>query len=366
MSKYLKLISLLILFAFIIICLPACENNLRYDIGLILTEKSRLNDGTFNQSAFEGIELYAKNHAKHYKAYPPDSQGDEDYLKAMETAVGEGVRILVTPGFNFETSVFKAQDLYPEIRFILIDGIPNNGKFDETHEEKIAPNTCAVLFAEEQAGFFAGYAIVKDGFRKLGFIGGRAFPAVIKYGYGFIQGAEYAAKELGLAPGEVTVKYDYAGNFEPTPETQAKAASWYNIDGVEVIFACGGAMGNSVIHAAKNINDKWVIGVDNDQSGESDKVITSALKMIANAVNHAITSHYDGNFPGGQSFYMGVETDGVGLEIGNARFRSFTKEDYDKIYNLLVADQNGIRSSIIKDLNLKPTDLQCEYVRVIE
>lgn len=359
-----RIICLLILTAFIV-SFSACANNAKYDIGLILTEKSRLNDGNFNQSAFEGIELYAKNNNKNYKAYPPDSQSDEDYIKAMDTAVSEGVKILVTPGFNFGTSVFIGQDLHPDVCFVLIDGIPNNGIFDENYQEKIAQNTCSVMFAEEQAGFFAGYAIVKDGFRKLGFLGGRAFPAVVNYGYGFIQGADYAAKELGLSAGEVEIRYDYAGNFEPTPENQAKAASWYN-DGIEVIFACGGAMGNSVIQAAKNAENKWVIGVDADQSKDSDRIITSALKKMANAVNHAITAYYDGKFPGGQSFYMGVETNGVGLEINNARFRSFSQEDYDKIYDILVTDKNGIKSSIVKDLNLKPSEVPHDLVKVID
>jgi len=220
-----------------------------------------------------------------------------------------------------------------------------------------------VLFAEEQAGFLAGYAIVKDGFKNLGFLGGREFPAVVSYGYGFVQGAEFAAKELDLNPGEVTVRYDYAGTFEPTPESQAKAASWYN-DGIEVIFACGGGMGISVIQAATELDDKWVIGVDTDQSGDSERVITSALKMIANSVKLAIESHFGDAFPGGQSLYLGAEVDGVGLEMDNARFRNFTKDDYDKIYGMIAKNQNRIASSIIKDVNIKAEELPCEYVKV--
>jgi len=341
--------------------LSGCKNDGQIQIAMIMTEKSRLNDGNFNQSAYEGIERYAKNKDINYKAYPPDSKSDEDYLKAMEKAQKDGAEIIITPGFNFGTAVFTAQDLYPDIHFIFIDGIPNNGKDGGDYEEKIAPNTYSVMFAEDQAGFLAGYAIVKDGFRKLGFLGGYAFPAVVKYGYGFVQGAEYAAKEMGLAKGEVTIKYDYAGNFDPTPENQAKASSWYN-NGVEVIFACGGAMGNSVISAAESMPGKWVIGVDTDQSGDSETVITSAMKMMANAVNLAIESHYGGNFPGGQSLYLGADVDGVGMEIDNARFRTFTKAEYEKIYGMLSKNENNLTSSIINDLSLKPADLPCEYV----
>ena len=364
LRKILKIAGLLALSALLtgVCCLTACSGKTKsVDIGLILTEKSSLNDGTFNQAAYSGIKLYAEEHGVAYKAYGPDSQIEDDYIKAMDTAVKEGAKILVTPGFNFGTSVFKAQDIYPEVKFVLIDGVPNNGKTDGSYEEKIAPNTFSVMFAEEQAGFLAGYAIVKDGFRKLGFLGGRAFPAVVNYGYGFVQGADYAAKELGLARGEVTVKYDYTGNFEKTPENQAKADSWYN-NGIEVIFACGGDMGNSVIQSSKSFKDKWVIGVDTDQSGDSETIITSAVKRMENAVHYAIQSDYDGSFPGGQSVHLGADSDGVGLAIDTSRFRTFTKEDYDKIYKMLAENQNNIASSIVKDLNIKVTDIPLEYV----
>ena len=364
MNKNLKITGLFIAALLLtgVCCLTACSNKQKnVDIGLILTEKSRLNDGTFNQAAYNGIKLYAEEHNITYKAYGPETQSDEDYLKAIDTAVKEGVKILVTAGYNFGVAVFQAQDIYPDVKFIFIDGIPNNGKTDETYEEKIASNTFSVMFAEEQAGFLAGYAIVKDGFRKLGFLGGRAFPAVVNYGYGFVQGADYAAEELGLNRGEVTIKYDYTGNFETTPENQAKSDAWYN-DGTEVIFACGGAMGNSVIQSSKSFENKWVIGVDTDQSGDSETVITSALKHMESAVHYAIQSYYDGNFPGGQSIHLGADSDGVGLAIDTSRFRSFTKEEYDKIYKMLAENKDNIASSIVKDLNIKVTDIPVKYV----
>ena len=346
-------------------CLSACagKKTEKISIGMITTEKSMLNDGTYNQSTHEGIKLYAENYNVTYKVYPPESKSEEDYLKAIETAVKDGVDICVTPGFNFETTIFIAQDLYPNVHFILIDGVPNNGKFDDTREERIAPNTYSVLFAEEQAGFFAGYAIVKEGFKSLGFMGGREFPAVVSYGYGFVQGAELAAKEMGLRPGDVTIKYDYAGSFEPTPEIQAKASSWYN-NGIEVIFACGGGMGISVIHASKDFDNKWVIGVDSDQSGDSETVITSAQKMITNAVELVIRSHYDNTFSGGNTLYLGADKDGVGLAMDTARLVNLTHADYEKLYNIVAQNTDGIASSIIKDMSVAPNDLPCEYVDV--
>ena len=363
MKRLLKITSVLVVLT-LAACLSACgkTETAKMDIAMITTEKSSLNDGNFNQSTFEGIKRYAENNNVTYEVYPPESRSEDDYLKAMETANKAGAQVIITPGFNFETTVFAAQELYPDIHFVLIDGVPNDGKYTET-SEKIAPNTYSVLFAEEQAGFLAGYAIVKDGFKNLAFLGGREFPAVVSYGHGFVQGAEFAAKELGLPKGEVEVRYDYAGNFEPTPENQAKAAAWYN-DGVEVIFACGGAMGNSVIQAANSMQEKWVIGVDTDQSGDSDIVITSALKMIANSVDSALKAHYDGTFPGGESIHLGANVDGVGLAMDNARFRTFTKAEYEKIYTMLAENQDGIASSIIKDMDVAAKDLPCVYVTV--
>ena len=348
-----------------IICLSACggQKNEKVSIAMITTEKSMLNDGTYNQSAYEGIQKYAEGRDVVYKVYPPESMSEEDYLKAIDEAARDGVELCVTPGFNFETTIFNAQRMHPGVHFVLIDGVPNNGRTDEAREEKIAENTYSILFAEEQAGFLAGYAIVKDGFRNLGFLGGREFPAVVGYGYGFVQGAEYAAKELGLNPGEVTVKYEYAGTYEPSPEVQAKAASWYN-DGIEVIFACGGGMGISVIQASKVLANKWVIGVDTDQSGDSETVITSAMKMIANSVNRAIEAHFDNSFPGGQKQYLGADKDGVGLAMDTSRFKSFSKAGYEKIYNMIAEDQNGIASSIVKDNGIEVKELPCEYVKV--
>jgi len=158
----------------------------------------------------------------------------------------------VTPGFLFESPVFVAQDRYPNVHFILVDGTPHSADYSTF---KTGNNTVGVLYAEDQAGFLAGYAVVKDGSRRLGFVGGMAVPAVVRFGYGFIQGAEYAAKELGLASGSITVNYHYTGGFAATPEAQTLAASWYN-NGVEVIFACGGAVGNSVMAAAEQAGKK--------------------------------------------------------------------------------------------------------------
>ena len=211
-----------------------------------------------------------------------------------------------------------------------------------------------ILFQEDQAGYLAGYAAVKDGMTKLGFMGGMAVPAVIRYGYGFVQGADAAAKELGV---NVEVMYNYTGAFAATPEAQAMAASWYQ-NGTEVVFGCGGAVGNSVMAAAEEAGAK-VIGVDVGQSGESDTVITSAMKMLSNSVYDGVKAFYDGSFPGGQTSVFTAENDGVGLPMETSKFESFTQADYDALFADMKAGKitinNNTEDSTTADLTLSNT-----------
>jgi basic membrane protein A len=190
-------------------------------------------------------------------------------------------------------------------------------------------------------------------------MGGMAVPAVVRFGIGFVQGAEYAALEMGVSG--VTVNYHYTGGFAATPEAQTLAASWYN-DGVEVIFACGGAVGNSVMAAAEAAGDKWVIGVDVDQSGESVTVITSAMKGLRESVYQAIEAYYDGEFPGGETWVLAADRDGVGLPMDTSRFSTFTQADYDAIFAKLVANEVEILTDAALNNNMGSPDFDLEVV----
>jgi len=212
------------------------------------------------------------------------------------------------------------------------------------------------MFQEDEAGFLAGYAAVKDGYTKLAFMGGMAVPAVVRYGYGYLQGAEYAASEMGVD--SVEVYYHYTGAFAATPEAQAMAASWYE-SGTEVIFGCGGAVGNSAMAAAEDVG-KAVIGVDVDQSGESDTVITSAMKKLQNSVYEGLKGHFDGNFPGGKTTFFDVSTESVGLPMETSRFNTFSQDDYDAIYAKLVSGE----IEIINDTEKTTADLNLDIVKV--
>ena len=327
-----KKITLILLAALVLFA--SCTGRETFELALV-TDLGTIDDKSFNQGSWEGLVMYAREHNISHKYYQPAEQSDDAYLTGIDLAVRGGAKVVVTPGFLFETSIFIAQDRYPDVHFVLVDGVPNNGDWGNGPIFRTGPNAVGVLYAEDQAGFLAGYAAVKDGNRRLGFIGGMAVPAVVRFGYGFVQGAEYAATELGFEPGSITVNYHYTGHFNASPEVQTLAASWFNA-GVEVIFACGGAVGNSVMAAAEPAGAK-VIGVDIDQSGESPSVITSAMKGLQASVYSSISYLYQGRFPGGQTLVFDAANDGVGLPMETSRFDTFSRADYDAIFQRLVS-----------------------------
>ncbi len=321
-----------------------------YELALV-TDLGTIDDKSFNQGAWEGMKKYAEENGISYKYYQPQEGTTDSYVETIGLAVEGGAKLVVCPGFLFEEPVFIVQDQYPDVHFILLDGEPHNGDYSEYRtNDTVMP----ILFQEDQAGYLAGYAAVKDGMTKLGFMGGMAVPAVIRYGYGFVQGADAAAKELGV---DVEIMYNYTGAFAATPEAQAMAASWYQ-NGTEVVFGCGGAVGNSVMAAAEEAGTK-VIGVDVDQSGESDTVITSAMKMLSNSVYDGVKAFYDGSFPGGETSVFTAANDGVGLPMETSKFEAFTNEDYEAVLADLKAGKitinNSTEDSTTADLTLSNT-----------
>ncbi len=324
-----KVISLLLV-VMMVLSLGACSKK-SYEVALI-TDIGTIDDKSFNQGAWEGVEAYAKDNNKTYKYYKPTEKSDDAYMVSIDLAIKAGAKIIVCPGYLFEVPVYNAQSKYPDTKFIILDGVPHVSQEDYT--PVIAENTYSIFYAEQEAGFLAGYAAVKDGYTKLGFMGGVALPAVIRYGYGFVQGSEYAAQELGLEDGAIQIKYTYVGNFDATPENQTKAASWYS-EGTELIFACGGAVGNSVMKAAEAAGAK-VIGVDVDQSSESATVITSSMKNLSKSVYDGLASFYAGSFPGGTTVSLDAGTEGVQLPMKSSKFTQFTQADYDSIYQKIV------------------------------
>lgn len=327
-----------------------------YELALI-TDMGSIDDKSFNQGAWEGLEKYAKENNKTYKYYKPSEKSHTAYLTSIDQAVKAGAKVIVCPGFLFEVPVFKAQTKYPNVKFVILDGVPNDGA--EKPVFKSEKNTQAILYAEEEAGFLAGYAAIKDGYKNIGFMGGIAVPPVAKFGYGFVQGADYAAKEMKVKKGDIKIKYTYVGNFDASPENMAKASSWFN-DGTELIFACGGGVGNSVMKAAQTAK-KIVIGVDVDQSAESDTIITSAMKNLGKSVYDAVDGYYKDKFEGGKTSIFNAKVQGIGLPMENSKFKTFDKASYDLMYDKLVKGEVVIK----KDTDAKEiTGIPVELVKV--
>lgn len=320
----------------------------------LITDVGTIDDKSFNQGSWEGLFQYAKENDKTYKYYQPAQATTASYLETITLAVRGGAKLIVCPGFKFAEAVYDAQTQFPDVRFIILDSQPE--KYNDT---TIMENVYAVYYAEQQAGFLAGYAAVKEGYTKLGFMGGMAVPAVVRFGYGYVLGAEAAAKELDIP--SIEMKYHYTGGFAATPEVQTTAASWYQ-SGTEVIFGCGGAVGNSVMAAAQDANGK-VIGVDVDQSSESETVITSAMKMLSGSVYDGIKKFYEGNFPGAQVVTLDIITNGVGLPMETSRFENFTQADYDEVYNKLSTGAYTLDIDVMSASDLPVTIVRIEEVK---
>ena len=266
-----------------------------YEIAMI-TDSGSVTDKSFNQSAYEGVKEFGEKNDITYKYYAPKDTDQAGLLSTIDDAVDNGAKVVVTPGFNFSGALYQAQEKYPDVKFVTIDFEPQK---DGSGETKVGDNTVSYLFSEQESGYVAGYAAVKEGYTKLGFMGGMALPAVENYGVGYLQGASDAAKEMNV---NVVVNYTYTGTFSESPDIKSKASSWY-AGGTEVIFSCGGQICNSIFAAGQEAG-KYTIGVDTDQSGDSDTVVTSALKDVKGATIEALNAYKKDKFQGGKTIIL--------------------------------------------------------------
>ena len=321
----------------------------KYQVAFV-TDVGQLKDKSFNQGTFDGVKLYAAANGLSYKYYQPANGSeatDDDRYDAMKAAVEGGADVVVCAGYLQEAALKKAAIEYPDTPFVFIDGYPIQEQATEydaagnalPNDSPVLTNVAGVAFQEQQAGYLAGYAAVKDGFTKLGFSGGGGGtnPACCRFGYGYVQGANAAALEKGITV-DMNYSWQYGSNFSASTDLQTMINGWY-VNGTEIVFACGGSMFQSIV-AAASANDGYVIGVDVDQSGESEYVVTSAMKGLADAVQWAVAKVYDGTFDtiGGQQASLGVADNAVQLPTGadSWRFETFTVEEYESLYQQMV------------------------------
>lgn len=300
-----------------------------------VTDVGQLKDKSFNQGTWDGVKRYASENGKSYKYYQPANGSeatDDDRFNAMKAAVDGGAEIVVCAGYLQETALRQAAIAYPDTKFVFIDGYSLTEDSNDP-ESPILTNIAPISFQEEQAGYLAGYAAVKEGYTKLGFSGGGggANLACNRYGYGYLQGAQDAAVELN-ATVEVNFSWEYGAAFGASAELQTMLAGWYSA-GTEIIFSCGGQMCQSAFAAAA-ANDAYVIGVDVDQSSESDTVVTSAMKGLEEAVVYACETFYGGNWDtiGGAGTVLGASSDAVGLPTETWSMKNFSVDDYNALF----------------------------------
>ena len=327
-----------------------------YEVAFI-TDVGQLKDKSFNQGTWNGVKGYAYEHGLSYKYYQPangDQATDDDRYDAMKAAVDAGAKVVVCAGFMQEAALTKAASEFADTHFIFVDGYPLSVN------DEVLTNVAPISFKEEQSGYLAGYAVVKEGFTKLGFTGGGGGtnPACCRYGYGFVQGANAAAEAMDV---KVDMNYSwlYGSSFQASPELQTMANGWYE-NGTEIIFACGGSMFASVAAAAAE-NDGFVVGVDVDQSFESDTVVTSAMKGLSSATEWAVAKHYDGAWDeiGGVATSLGANDAAVGLPTETWSMTKFTADDYNALLEsiksgelVVDADYNNLASTDHLTLNV--------------
>ena len=292
----------------------------KYEIAFV-TDVGQLKDKSFNQGTFDGVKLYAANNGLSYKYYQPangDQATDDDRYDAMKAAVDGGAKVIVCAGFMQGAALEKAAKEFTDTKFVFIDGWSLG-----------LDNVAGISFNEEQCGYFAGYAVVKEGYTKLGFTGGGGGtnPACVRYGYGFAQGANAAAAEMGKTV-ELNYTWQYGNSYSPSSELQALVNGWYN-NGTEVIFCCGGNMYQSVAQAAAE-NDAYMVGVDTDQSPLSETIITSAMKGLSDGVQWGLAYVFEGSFAdiAGKSTTLSAKENAVGLPTATWSLKNFTVEQY--------------------------------------
>ena len=314
--------------------------NSDYKIAMI-TDSGDITDMSFNQTTYEAAKAFAEKNNAEFQYYKPTEDSDEARVASFQNAVADGYNVIVVPGYLFAGMIAQVAQANPDVKIIALDC--GEGDFSEAGMTELPENVCSFTYQEELAGYMAGYAAVKEGYTKLGFLGGMAVPAVIRYGFGFVQGANDASVELGNTS-DVQVNYVYGGQFFGDEAITAQMDTWYS-NGTEVVFACGGGIYTSACEAAVKVGGK-VIGVDSDQSGtisnqygDDDLCITSAMKGLAPTVDATLTDLFAGNWSqyAGKIENLGIVSgtdpslNYVQLPTDTWTMQNFTVDDYNTL-----------------------------------
>ena len=323
----------------------------------MITDYGDITDQSFNQTTYEACKAYCDTNGIQFNYYKPAGDSTAERVAMVEKAVDEGYTVIVMPGYAFGETITQVADEYSDITFIALDvGEGDLGGYT------LPGNVYCAVYQEELCGYMAGYAAVKLGYTHLGFLGGMAVPAVVRYGYGFVQGADAAAAETGAS---VTLEYVYGNQFWGDADITAYMDNWYQTLGVEVVFACGGGIYASAAEAAAKVDGK-VIGVDVDQAGIIDggygegMTVTSAMKGLAPTVDHMLTEFSAGNWAnfGGKIETLGLvsgddpEANYVQIPMASTQWGDgFSQDDY----KALVKDMFDGKITVSNDISAMPS-----------
>ena len=329
----------------------------------MITDYGDITDQSFNQTTYEACKAYCTEKSIDFNYFKPASDADADRVAMIEKAVADGYNVIVMPGYAFANAIKQTVNTYTDVKFVALDvGAGDLNTFNDDgsikEEFKVPSNLYCAVYQEELCGYMAGYAAVKLGYKQLGFLGGMAVPAVVRYGYGFVQGANAAAVEMKIAD-QVSVKYVYGNKFAPAPEITAVMDTWYK-GGTEVVFACGGGIYASAAEAAAKVEGAKVIGVDVDQSGIIDgkygegMTVTSAMKGLAPTVKTvlaAISADKWADF-GGKIETLGLVSENpddnyVQIPMESTQWSDgFTKDDYKTLVSAMFKGDIKVDNSI--------------------
>ncbi|MGO5543654.1 BMP family lipoprotein [Blautia sp. HCP3S3_H10_1] len=333
----------------------------------MVTDSGDITDQSFNQTTYEACKEWAEENGSEFNYYKPESDSDEARNASVDQAVADGANVIVLPGYMFAATIVEQSEMYPDVKFIAPDvsagdicekgvgeGYTYNPDDYQVSDYYNTDNVYCCTYQEEVSGYMAGYTAVQLGYKHLGFLGGMSVPAVTRFGYGYIQGADEAAKELGIAD-QVELEYVCGGQFYGDADITAYMDTWYGSKGVEVVFACGGGIYTSAAEAAAKVDGK-VIGVDSDQSGiiGEDITVTSAMKGLAPTVKTVLDAVRDDNWAdyAGKIDNLGLvsenpEENYVQLPMETTQWDdNFTVDDYKELVKKLYNGEIEVSSDI--------------------
>ena len=357
------------------------QTKVEYKVAMI-TDYGDITDQSFNQTTYEACEAFAEDNSIEFSYFRPAGDNTADRVAMIEKAVNDGFNVIVMPGYAFGGAIVEAAPEFPDVKFIALDVAAGDlletavAKAGESYDYNPSnwdlnkyvdmSNVYCAVYQEELCGYMAGYAAVKLGYKNLGFLGGTAVPAVVRYGYGFVQGVDAAAADMGLT--DVKVDYIYGGQFFGDADITAVMDTWYQ-GGTEVVFACGGGIYTSAVDAAKKANAK-VIGVDVDQAGViagyagvEGMTVTSAMEGLYPTTYDTLTDVIvNGNWDAykGKIATLGLvsgddpELNYVQIPMGEGTqwSDSFTQDDY----KAMVKDMFDGKITVSNDVSKAPSD----------